>query len=163
MHTKAGSFQGFTPILSAAQLCKYARKVLTDMLIVVSLHCAFLHCWQEGEERKEGNLRIATPWSDGKWREESVCPLLWKLGPAYFHLCFLLPGWETKGPSSSQIASKISVLSHGSYRHGIWQHCSILGEWMKGNRKLEGGAWKNLYWKFSWSLSVVSFDLCLNS
>lgn len=31
MHVKAGSFQGFTPILSAAQLCKHVRKVLTDI------------------------------------------------------------------------------------------------------------------------------------
>lgn len=156
MHTKPGSFQGFTPILSAAQLCKYARKVLTDIANSnVSSLCVVLA--RKGRQ----NLRIATPWSNGKWREESICPFLWKLGSAY--LCFLFPGSETKGPSSSQMASKTSLLLNSSDGPGIWQHFSIVGEWGKRNRKTERGSLKNLHCKFTWSLSVILLDLCLNS
>lgn len=149
MHMKQAVSRDLHPYFVLLSYVSMWERCWQILLIVMSLHCAFLHCWQEGKTKSK---RTATPWSNDKSREESMCPFLCKLGPAYSQLCFLLPGWENKGSSSSQMASKTTLLSNGSYRPGIWQCCSIAGEWRKRNRKAGGGSWKNLHWKFTWSL-----------
>lgn len=115
-----------------------------------------MHSYIAGKKGKTNSKRIATPWSNGQWREESLCPFLWKLGPAYIQL-FPAP-WLRNGRLLP--VKWPSLLSNGSYRLGIWQQFSFVREWRKRNRKAEGGSLKNMSWK---ELDVISLDLCLNS
>lgn len=64
MEMKASSFMAFTPILSPVQICKCARKVLTDIANSnASPLCILTLLARRGREKSK---RIATPWSNGK-------------------------------------------------------------------------------------------------
>lgn len=92
MHMKPSSFQGFTPILSTAQLCKYARKVLTD---IANSNVSPL-CTELARRGRQNLKRIATPWSNGKWREHVSLPV--EVGTCLYSPVFPAPWLRNQRP-----------------------------------------------------------------